>query len=286
MQAYNEKILEELRQVVREKRVANAYLIAGGSSEDRLAIAEAFSKMLVLSPADVIRPEQEKRHLFSVEDVRRTIANTAYVKPYGGGKKVYLIENAALMNVQAQNALLKTLEEAPEYVVILLLSPTAEAFLPTILSRAVKLTLAEGPNEASDEETKKLHDGMIRILEDGPELKIEEVIAGLSEYKKSLKGTQEPVEINRRGAREISDLVQSYFRDVLILKLGGAEALLENKESRGALRAAAEKLSPERINEILNMTEEARKRTESNVSFEYSFEALFLGIARIFKEAQ
>ena len=285
MQAYNEKILEELRQVVREKRIANAYLFAGGSPEDRLALAEAFAKMLVTSQADVIRPEQEKRHLFSVDDVRRTITDTAYIKPYGEGKKVYLIENAAMMNVQAQNALLKTLEEPPEYVVILLLSPNSEVFLPTILSRAVKLTLAEESNEATDEETKKLLAGMTRVLESGAELRIEEVIALLNEYKKSLKGSQEATEINRRGAREIAELIRTWFRDVLVVKLGGEDTLLHNKESRGAIRDAAKRLSPEKINEILNLTEEARERTESNVSFEYSFEALFMSIARIYKEA-
>ncbi|MBR5739574.1 MAG: hypothetical protein IKY02_06245, partial [Lachnospiraceae bacterium] len=269
MQEHNENILRELRGTVREKRIANAYLISGGSAEDRLFIAEAFAKMLVTSPADLIRPEQEKRHLFSVDDVRRTITGTAYIKPYGDGKKVYLIENAALMNVQAQNALLKTLEEPPEYVVILLLSPNSEVFLPTILSHSVKLTLSEGEEETSDEETAELLAGVTRVLESGQDMKIEEVIALLNEYKKSLRGVREATEVNRQGAREVAELVRSWYRDVLIVKLGGEDAMLKNKNSRGAIREAAKRLTPEEINEILRMTEEARTRTESNVSFEY-----------------
>ena len=283
MQNYNEKILGDLRRVAEKNRVANAYLISGGTKEDRLFAGEAFAKLLVTSPADVIRPEQEKASLFSVDDVRRTICDTAYIKPYGTGKKVYLVENASLMNVQAQNALLKTLEEPPEYVVILLLAPNAETFLPTVLSRAVKINLAEEKTPEDNEGTAELLEGLGRVLADGQDMKIEEVIALLQQYRKDQKGTAEAAKIGRRGARDVTEFIRSWFCDVLVVKLGGTESLLRHKEAESAIRDAAERLSPEQIGEILKLAEEARARTEANVSFEFSYETLFLGIARIFE---
>ena len=95
-----ERLLNDLKGIVTGKRVANAYLLTGGTAEDRMELGEAFARMLVTTEADIIRPEIEKKDqktlLFSVGDVRRGITDTVYVRPYGDGKKVYLLDKAAL----------------------------------------------------------------------------------------------------------------------------------------------------------------------------------------------
>ena len=63
------------------------------------------------------------------------------IKPYQGPYKVYIIPQADMMTPQAQNALLKTIEEPPEYAVIMLLTENADTLLPTINSRCVMLKL-------------------------------------------------------------------------------------------------------------------------------------------------
>ena len=63
------------------------------------------------------------------------------VKPYNGKYKIYIVPDADMMTVQAQNALLKTIEEPPAYAVILLLTENANSLLPTICSRCVMLKL-------------------------------------------------------------------------------------------------------------------------------------------------
>ena len=63
------------------------------------------------------------------------------VKPYYGPYKIYIIPNAENLNQQAQNALLKTLEEPPAYAVFLLLAQNTSVFLPTVLSRCVSIAL-------------------------------------------------------------------------------------------------------------------------------------------------
>ena len=67
--------------------------------------------------------------------------NTIMIKPYQGPYKVYIIPQADMMTPQAQNALLKTIEEPPEYAVIMLLTENADTLLPTINSRCVMLKL-------------------------------------------------------------------------------------------------------------------------------------------------
>lgn len=92
-----------------------------------------------------IIPNKPEEHptIISVDNIRDNITDTVAVRPYEAAYKVYLIEHAEMMNPQAQNAILKTLEEPPEYVVIMLLAVNADAFLPTILSRVIEIKAGE-----------------------------------------------------------------------------------------------------------------------------------------------
>ena len=92
-----------------------------------------------------IVPNKPEEHptIISVDNIRDHVTDTVAVRPYEAAYKVYLIEHAEMMNLQAQNAILKTLEEPPEYVVIMLLAANADAFLPTILSRVIEIKAGE-----------------------------------------------------------------------------------------------------------------------------------------------
>lgn len=92
-----------------------------------------------------IIPNKPEEHptIISVDNIRDHVTDTVAVRPYEAAYKVYLIEHAEMMNPQAQNAILKTLEEPPEYVVIMLLAVNADAFLPTILSRVIEIKAGE-----------------------------------------------------------------------------------------------------------------------------------------------
>lgn len=90
---------------------------------------------------DIIRVTHEKPNTISVEDIRTQLNGDIQIKPYSSRYKIYIVADADLMTVQAQNALLKTIEEPPAYAVILLLANNADRLLPTILSRCVRLNL-------------------------------------------------------------------------------------------------------------------------------------------------
>lgn len=79
---------------------------------------------------DIIRVTHEKPNSISVDDIRTQVNNTVDIKPYQGPYKVYIIPQADMMTPQAQNAILKTIEEPPSYAVFLLLTENAETLLP------------------------------------------------------------------------------------------------------------------------------------------------------------
>jgi DNA polymerase-3 subunit delta' len=85
--------------------------------------------------------KHEKPASISVDDVRTQINGDIMIKPYSSPYKIYIVPEADLMTVQAQNAILKTIEEPPEYAVIFLLTENADSLLPTIRSRCVMLKL-------------------------------------------------------------------------------------------------------------------------------------------------
>lgn len=102
-------------------------------------IIEAKDKIPEISFQDaiVLTINHEKPNSISVDEIRRDLIETIGLKPIGCEKKVYVIPDAQLMTVQAQNTLLKTLEEPPEYAQIILITNNAESLLETIRSRCI-----------------------------------------------------------------------------------------------------------------------------------------------------
>lgn len=154
------QLVAHLQQAIQSKRVTHAYLFCGMAGSGKHLIAETFAKALLCeyggaepcgkckscmtfeagTHPDVIYVKAEKKSL-GVDEVREKIVEDVGIKPYRYAHKVYIVEQADLMTPQAQNALLKTLEEPPEYAVILLLAEKQDVFLQTILSRVVNLQL-------------------------------------------------------------------------------------------------------------------------------------------------
>lgn len=87
----------------------------------------------------IIKPE---KNLLRVDQIREVLS-TIYETPYEGKSKIYIFQQFHLANEQAQNALLKTLEEPPKSVTFFLLAENALALLPTVRSRCKKLRLTE-----------------------------------------------------------------------------------------------------------------------------------------------
>ncbi|HWW66742.1 MAG TPA: hypothetical protein VNY83_02040, partial [Solirubrobacterales bacterium] len=141
---------------------SHAYLFRGPRGAGKRAAARAFAAEIVAAAAE--DPEDARRralldpsphpdlvwlaprgaqHL--VEEVRERVIRAAAYRPYEGGKRVFVVEAADAMRDESQNALLKTLEEPPRYVHLILLTSEPEALLETVASRCHPVDFAPLP---------------------------------------------------------------------------------------------------------------------------------------------
>ena len=155
----HEDIIAHFKSSIETGNVAHAYIISGDAGSGKKALAYAFAETLECEAGgteacgtcqsclqvstgnypDIITVTHEKPNLISVDEVRDQLINTIDIKPYKGKYKIYIIPDAELLNVQAQNAMLKTIEEPPAYAVILLLTTNLDKLLETVKSRCLKL---------------------------------------------------------------------------------------------------------------------------------------------------
>lgn len=153
----NQRLKENLTNSLRKGRASHFYLITGprGSGKHTLAklLAAALQcdgqnrPCLTCGPCRKIinglHPDyltiEDPEHKFLPVDRIRQVRDEMYIRPNEGAKKIYLLPQA--MRTEAQNALLKILEEPPSYGVFILLADNPEALLPTVRSRCVELKL-------------------------------------------------------------------------------------------------------------------------------------------------
>ncbi len=163
----HELVCDKLRHSISHNCTVSAYLFSGPEGIGKKTVANAFSAALLCeAPAcgkacgscpscrlfaaeshpdllSLSAPEDKKS--IGVELVREKLVKEAFIRPFHSTRKVFIIENSELLTTEAQNALLKILEEPPGYAVFLLLSTAPGQLLETVLSRCLKLQLSPLP---------------------------------------------------------------------------------------------------------------------------------------------
>ena len=141
---------------------SHAYLFRGPRGSGKRAAARAFAAEILATGADdaddarrraLLDPSPHPdfvwlsprgaQHL--VEEVRAQVIRAAAYRPFEGGRRVFVVEAAEALRDESQNALLKTLEEPPEYAHLILLSAEPEALLETVASRCHPVDFAPLP---------------------------------------------------------------------------------------------------------------------------------------------
>ena len=316
-----EQIKEHMRNALITGKVSHAYIINGEKSSGKEFIARVFAMTLQCEKGgvepcqechsckqalsdnhpDIIRVIHEKPNTISVDDIRLQVNNDVAIKPYSSSRKIYIINEAEKMTVQAQNALLKTLEEPPEYTVILLLTANVNSLLPTILSRCVVLNMKPVPDEsvkkflmhqmevpdykaeicvafargnigkakalASSEDFENVKTEALSLLKYIGEMELSEMIAAIK------KITEYKLEIN-----DYLDIIAIWYRDVLLFKATNDVNHLVFREEIQSLRKVAQHSSYEGIEDIIEALEKAKRRLDANVNFELTMELLMLTI--------
>ena len=180
----NTEIENILNNAVTNKKILHSYMFLGSKFSKKEEIAKEFSKH-ILCLKDGNNPCEEcsscvkfnsknhpdfqiiklidKENSIKIEQIRN-IQEDIIKKPIVSNKKVYIIENADKMTVGAQNCLLKTLEEPPLYVTIILLVENENLILNTIKSRCTKIGFTEERTEELSDENKILYEELEKIF--------------------------------------------------------------------------------------------------------------------------
>lgn len=152
----NDKIINSFVKLSQNDRVSHSYILDGKEKTGKTLMAKTFSKLLLCENSktepclkcsscltfesgnnpDFFFIDTEKKAL-GIGDVREKIIKNIETKPFKYKYKVFVIKDAHNMTVQAQNAILKTIEEPPSFAKFIFLSKNYKSFLPTILSRCV-----------------------------------------------------------------------------------------------------------------------------------------------------
>ncbi len=173
------------------QRLAHAYIITAQNREESLRAARQLAAAAVCTDAgevpcghcracrkarEGIHPDiltirrleddkgRQKREI-SVDQIRQAAAD-AVVLPNEAERKVYILEEADKMNLSAQNAALKLLEEPPRHVIFLLCAENAQLLLPTVRSRCAEIN-CNGERAPEEEEALKLAQGYVKAVADG-----------------------------------------------------------------------------------------------------------------------
>lgn len=153
----NEEAKRILENSIKTEKISHSYMFIGQNGIGKFMIAKEFAKALLCQgkqrPCDIcescikfngennpnvqIIDETEEKSI-KTETIKEMV-KSVYEKPIGGLKKVYIINDSQKMTKEAQNSLLKTLEEPPEYVVIILITENENLLLNTIKSRCTKI---------------------------------------------------------------------------------------------------------------------------------------------------
>ena len=314
-------ILKYISSAVEINRVSHAYILNGERGSGKKMLANLFAMTLLCETGDnepcgkchsckqaesgnhpdIIRVTHEKPNSISVDDIRTQVNNTVDIKPYQGPYKVYIIPQADMMTPQAQNAILKTIEEPPSYAVFLLLTENAETLLPTINSRCVMLKLRnikdtlikkylmenlEIPDYKADmctafaqgnmgraimlansDHFNEIREEAVQLLKHISEMELNEIVAAVKN-----------ISVYKLEITDYLDIIMIWYRDVLLYKATKEIDKVVFKDQLQSIKEQARKSSYEGIELILESLEKAKARLKANVNFDLVMELLFLTI--------
>jgi len=287
---------------------SHANLLVGNDGIEKSIIAQYLASKILkgldyINSVDIIK-YYPSSNSFGVDDVR-TIIEEVNKKPYEGNKKVIIMYRCEKMTAQAQNALLKTIEEPPEGVSLILLSDSLETILETIQSRCqiYKLTplskeeileyleecysglsieekqaaLAYSmgiPGKADrfiqDEKLKQLRDLCIDLFQDILD-KNKNIVIKYQELLNNLKDEK----------YDLLDIMILYIRDLSILKEINNKDRIINLDKIEKLEIISRQISYKKLSSMLEYIKEARINFNSNSNYSMTVSVLLMGFVEV-----
>ena len=318
-----ESIKEQMQGAISTGRVSHAYILYGEARSGKEFVAKVFAQSLLcekpvtkgdgtIEPCGEChscRQAMSANHpdiiyvpsTIGVEEIRDRIVETVQIKPYQGPYKIYIVEEAEKLTVQAQNVLLKTIEEPPSYVVFILLTSSTEALLPTILSRCVLLNMRPVRDDemrnylmeqlhvpesraeiciafargnigrakalAASEDFDKIRTNALSLLKNIHEMDTADIMEALKNIR------EYGFDIN-----DYLDIMAVWYRDILLFKATHDMNHLIFRDEIQSIQKVAQYSDYEGIEEVIRALEVAKSRLRSKVNYELTMELLLLTI--------
>lgn len=287
-------LIENFKNRCSNGNLSHAQLISGEDGIGKSILAEILGKLILNGDlnreyVDIINYKPSKAS-FGVDDVREII-DEVNKKPFEGDKKVIIIHQGNKLTIQAQNALLKTIEEPPTEVYIIILCESLELILDTIKSRceiykltpltkdelykyiAIKgydyseeekssaIAFSEGiPGRIdryfSDTELQELRDKIVDLLLQLTNNEIEAILE-----------KEEQLVSYKQNKEEVVNVLSSFIRDILVNKEVYNENLIINRDKIRSIERLTNEMSFKKLNKMLLGLQEARKNIKNNVSW-------------------
>ena len=292
---------------IKKNKLNNAYMFEGMDGIGKKKFADELSKLLLdyenleNSPDYVlIKPDGNSIKIAQIRNLQSDIV----IRPHKD-YKIYIINNAEKMTVEAQNALLKTLEEPPNYAIIILVTNNKESLLETIKSRCDIIKFSPIPiedlkryliNTGIEEERAQL----LAIFSRGS---IENALnlSQSSEFSMMREDIQQYIQIMldkniveilnipnniekyRGKIIALLDMMINYFRDIILLKENVNKNMLINVDKLVFIQNMNGKISYSQLSKIIDIIEDAKSKIKSNCNFNISIQVMSLNIYEVIK---
>ena len=287
-------LIENFKNRCSNGNLSHAQLISGEDGIGKSILAEILGKLILNGDlnreyVDIINYRPSKAS-FGVDDVREII-DEVNKKPFEGDKKVIIIHQGNKLTIPAQNALLKTIEEPPTEVYIIILCESLELILDTIKSRCeiYKLTpltkdelykyIAIKGYDYSEEEkasaiafSEGIPGRIDRYFSDTELQELRDKIVDLllhlinSEIEAILEKEEQLVSY-KQNKEEVINLLSSFIRDILVNKEVYNENLIINRDKIKEIEILTNEMSFKKLNKMILGLQEARKNIKNNVSW-------------------
>ena len=279
---------------INKGKINHAYMFEGIEGIGKETFAYDLAKILLETP-----------HLENAPDCIR-------VKPEGNSIKIaqirnlqYIIDKAEKMTVEAQNALLKTLEEPPEYAIIILVTNNKEGLLPTIRSRCeiVKFTpipFIEIKNYLINQGIEPNRANLLSSFSRGSMKKALE-LASSNEFYEMKENVQKyietilsknmveildiPTQIEQYKGEIINvlDMMINYFRDIMICKEHVNKSMIINADKLVFIQNMSSKITYSQVSKIIDIIEDTKIKIKGNCNFNVSIQVMSLNIYEVIK---
>ena len=300
----HEALINNFKQRCLRNTLSHAHLIAGEDGVGKGKLANILAKFILNGDldreyVDIINYSSEKSS-FGVDDVR-DIIEEVYKKPFEKDKKVIIIHEGNKLTIQAQNALLKTIEEPPKGVYIIILCESLEFILDTIKSRCeiyklkpltkselyeyikikkfnydeneIKSAIAfsEGvPGRIdryfNDDKLRELRNNIVILIKNLNKNDLEDILQQEESFS-NLKNDKE----------EVLNIFGLFIRDILINKEIENEEFIINSDKLEDIKELTKEMSFKKLNNMIKTIEEARRNIKSNVSWGMTLRVMLMG---------